>query len=156
MKIYKLLSVAVVMVLSVFVMQSALVSAQFEDATNEACEGLAIDSGESFIECNSSDNSSSIDSIISFALNTLSFIAGVIAVIMIIIAGIKFVTSGGDSGKVASARSSLLYAVVGLVIVAVSQVVVIYVIGRSDQALNPSVQQQTNPDGDTPAGQGPR
>ena len=61
-------------------------------------------------------------------LNTVYFWAGVLAVIYIIVAGFRFVTSNGDSGQVAQARKGILGAVVGLVIVLSAFVITNYVI----------------------------
>lgn len=46
----------------------------------------------------------------------LTGVAGTIAIIFIIIAGIKFLTSSGDEKKLASATGTLTYAIIGLVI----------------------------------------
>ncbi len=56
-------------------------------------------------------------------LNTAYFLGGVVAVIIIIIAGIMYTTSGGDSGKVAQAKDAILYAVVGLVVIILAFVI---------------------------------
>ncbi|MBQ2695569.1 hypothetical protein IJG04_02975 [Candidatus Saccharibacteria bacterium] len=48
--------------------------------------------------------------------NTILYIVGIIAVIMLIIGGIKYVLSGGDSKKVTDAKNTVLYAIIGLVI----------------------------------------
>ncbi len=48
--------------------------------------------------------------------NTILYIVGIIAVIMLIIGGIKYVVSGGDSKKVTDAKNTVLYAIIGLVI----------------------------------------
>jgi hypothetical protein len=50
-------------------------------------------------------------------LNAAYFIAGAIAVVMIIIAGLSYVTSSGDSGKVVKAKNTILYAVIGLAVI---------------------------------------
>lgn len=60
------------------------------------------------------------NTIISNAL-TIFITAGIIiTVIMVIYAGIKWVTSGGDKQKLASARARLTWAIIGLVIILVS------------------------------------
>lgn len=64
-------------------------------------------------------------------INTLTVIVGVVAIAFIVIAGAKFVASGGDSGKVSSARNTALYAIVGLIIVALAQVIVRFVLSRT-------------------------
>jgi hypothetical protein len=43
-------------------------------------------------------------------------LAAVISVFIIVIAGIQFILSSGEPGKVAKARNAILYAVVGLII----------------------------------------
>ncbi len=68
-----------------------------------------------------------VSEIIVKAARLLSVIAGVAAVILIIIAGIKFSTSSGDATKAASARNTIIYAVIGLVIVAIAQSIVIFI-----------------------------
>ena len=49
-------------------------------------------------------------------INVLLFIIGAVSVIMIIFGGFKYVTSSGESSAVSSAKNTILYAVVGLVI----------------------------------------
>lgn len=66
--------------------------------------------------------------IISTIVNLFSLVVGVVAVIMIIIGGLKYITSGGDSGNVTGAKNTILYAIIGLVVVALSQVIVRFVI----------------------------
>jgi len=56
------------------------------------------------------------NSLIKTIVNTLLFVVGALSVIMIIVAGIFYVTSTGDSGKVARAKNTLMYAVIGLVV----------------------------------------
>lgn len=53
-------------------------------------------------------------------INTLIGLAGIVAVIFITTSGIKFITSGGDQTKVAEARRTLTFAVVGLLVVVLS------------------------------------
>lgn len=63
-------------------------------------------------------------------LNLMYFVAGVVAIIVIIIAGIMYVSSSGDAGRVAKAKNLLTYSIVGLVIVLVAFVVTNFIIGR--------------------------
>ena len=64
------------------------------------------------------------------ALNMVYFIAGTIAVVMVIWGGFSYVTSTGDSGKVTKAKNTLVYAIVGLIIVLVAFAITGFVIGR--------------------------
>jgi cytochrome bd-type quinol oxidase subunit 2 len=71
-----------------------------------------------------------INSLIRTVINLFSLIVGVVAVIMIIVGGLKYITSGGDSGNVTGAKNTILYAVIGLVVVALSQFIVRFVLSK--------------------------
>ena len=60
--------------------------------------------------------------------NVILYIAGVVAVIMLIIGGIKYVVSGGDSKKVTDAKNTVLYAIIGLIICFLAFAIVNFVI----------------------------
>lgn len=95
---------------------------------NDACAGVQqIDSSA---KCDGSSGST-IDKIIKWVVAIFTAVVGFAAVLMIIVAGFKFVTANGDSSAVASARSTVIYAVIGLVLVILAQVIVRFVIGKS-------------------------
>ncbi len=50
---------------------------------------------------------------------------------MIIVGGLKYITSGGDSGNITSAKNTILYAIVGLIVVALAQIIVRFVLQRA-------------------------
>ncbi|MBX4197631.1 pilin [Candidatus Saccharibacteria bacterium] len=56
---------------------------------------------------------------------------GVIAVIMIIVGGFRYITSGGNPESTKSARNTILYAIIGLVVVALAQIIVRFVLSSS-------------------------
>ena len=60
--------------------------------------------------------------------NTILYIVGIVAVIMLIIGGIKYVVSGGDTKKVTDAKNAVLYAIIGLVIAFLAFAIVNFVI----------------------------
>jgi cytochrome bd-type quinol oxidase subunit 2 len=66
-------------------------------------------------------------------VNIFSVIVGIVAVIMIIIGGFKYITSGGDSGSITSAKHTIIYALVGLVIVALAQFIVKFVLSKATE-----------------------
>ena len=82
-------------------------------------------------EVDNNGNTERIDQIVSQVINLLSLAVGVVAVIMIIVGGFKYITSGGDSGNVTGAKNTILYAVVGLIVVALAQVIVRFVVDRA-------------------------
>ena len=60
--------------------------------------------------------------------NTILYIVGIVAVIMLIVGGIKYVISGGDSKKVTDAKNTVLYAIIGLVVAFLAFAIVNFVI----------------------------
>jgi len=71
-----------------------------------------------------------INNIIHLIINTLSAVVGVVAVIMIVVGGFRYITSGGADTSVSSAKNTILYAIIGLVIVALAQFIVRFVLGK--------------------------
>lgn len=71
-----------------------------------------------------------INDIITTVINIFSIIVGIVAVIMIIFGGFKYITSGGDSGNITSAKNTIIYAIIGLVVVALAQFVVQFVLDK--------------------------
>lgn len=61
-------------------------------------------------------------------VNVLLFILGAIAVVMIIIGGIRYATSGGDASGIKGAKDTILYAVIGLVVAIMAYAIVNFVI----------------------------
>lgn len=64
------------------------------------------------------------------AVNVILWIAGILAVVMIIYSGLQMMISSGDSSKTETAKKTLTYAVVGLVVVMLSYVIVGFVVGQ--------------------------
>ena len=62
-------------------------------------------------------------------INTMLFIVGILAVIMIIYAGIRYTTAHGDKGQVESAKNTLMYSIVGLVVAIIAYALVNWVTG---------------------------
>ena len=68
-------------------------------------------------------------SIVTTVINTMLFIVGILSVIMITYAGIRYVTAHGDSKQVGDAKNTLIYAIVGLIISIVAYALVNWVTG---------------------------
>lgn len=84
--------------------------------------------GNSSAVCNSKGDNA--QSIMKNVINTILLVLGMIAVIMIVIGGIRYTTSNGDSGAVKSAKDTILYSVVGLVVAILAFSIVNFVVGR--------------------------
>lgn len=90
---------------------------------DDACKGAAANTPI----CTQQD---SFEKIIGIIVNTLLYVLGAVAVLVIIIAGILYTTSGGDPALVTKAKNTLLYAVVGLVVVISAYAIVNFVLDR--------------------------
>ena len=86
--------------------------------------------------CQSSAPTNSVSHLITVAINILSAVVGIIAVIMIIVAGLRYVTSGGKEEGVKNAKNTILYAIIGLVVVALAQLIVHFVLNQTTTATN--------------------
>lgn len=117
--------------------------AQADASSQQACKTLG-EINPNQTGCAASNGQ--ISRLIRIVLNMLSIIAGIIAVIMIIVSGFKYVTSQGDANQISSAKKSLIYAIVGIVIVAFAQIIVQFVIGVADKGSLPEAEtsEQTN------------
>ncbi len=62
-------------------------------------------------------------------IDIMLFVVGAVAVVMIIIGGIRYVVSSGDQNAVTSAKNTILYAVIGLVIAFLAFALVRFLVG---------------------------
>jgi hypothetical protein len=110
---------------TVSVVSLAPAYAAANDAKAQVCAGAAITGAD----CN--DKGAGLNKVIEAVLNILSVVIGIAAVIMIMLAGLRYITSGGDPSGVKGAKDSLIYAIVGLFVVALAQVIVRFVLSKA-------------------------
>lgn len=67
---------------------------------------------------------------ITSAINIMSVIAGFVAIVFIIFGGIKYITAGGASDEISKAKHTIIFAIVGLIIIVISRAVIGFVIGQ--------------------------
>jgi len=99
-------------------------TAYAQDAIDSACE-----SDPSSLVCQDNKNND-FGSIIKIVINTLLFLVGAVSVIMVVIGGIMYTTSAGDSGAVTKAKNTIFGAVIGLVVAFLSFAIVNWVLER--------------------------
>jgi hypothetical protein len=108
---------------------------QEADIQNATCSGadLKFTSNPDGNECafGGLDANEKLNRIISEIINFFSVIIGVIAVLMIIVGGFRYIISGGDTGNVTSAKNTILYAIIGLIIVVFAQVIVKFILSKA-------------------------
>lgn len=106
-------------------------AALFDAAKGEACKGANLDSANATCdEGKDASGQTALDRGVKTAVNILTAIVGIAAVIMIIINGLRFITANGDSGSISSARTGIIYALVGLVVAAMAQIIVRFILNR--------------------------
>ena len=97
-----------------------------QNSVDSACSGVALSATSSGCP----DESGTINSILGDIINILGIVVGIAAVLMLVVGGFKYITSGGDSSKTASARNTVIYSIIGLVIAVMAQVLVHFVLFR--------------------------
>lgn len=97
-----------------------------DDASSDISIGNAADCAKSADQGATLFGASGVFQIIT---NVLLFIIGAISVIMLIIGGIRYTVSGGDSAAVTSAKNTILYAIVGIIVALLAYAVVNFVLG---------------------------
>lgn len=60
--------------------------------------------------------------------NTLIFLVGAVSVVFLIIGGLRYVISNGDSKQVEAAKNTILYAIIGIVVAVIAYALVQFVI----------------------------
>ncbi len=136
LKNYILSSLLVLSLLAVPVAFSGVGTVAAQDTQTELCKGANLSFDNPGTNCKGTGTGTpakTLDKLVETIVNVVSVIVGIAAVIMIIFGGFKYVTSGGDSNRVASAKNTIIYALVGLLIVAFAQFIVRFIIGKTAQ-----------------------
>ena len=74
------------------------------------------------------DQGDNVETTLKNIINAIVGLLGIVCVIVMIIGGVTYMTSGGDAGKVKKGKDTILYGLIGLVICALSYVLVNFVI----------------------------
>jgi|APEBP8051072433_1049376.scaffolds.fasta_scaffold04398_6 hypothetical protein len=103
---------------------------------NQILDGAGTASGNDGLSCDNGGNiaTTGVGTLAKKVVDWLSWAIGIISIIMIIFAGFKYITSGGESSNVSGAKNTLIYAIVGLVLVVLAQVIVKVVLSGAGSA----------------------
>jgi hypothetical protein len=125
----KKIFVAIIAALAALSLVAAPVYADIDINNNEACDGWdSSDPNYQLICGKKGDNEEQAQERVKNILNTVFLWVGIIAVIVIIIGGVFYVVSQGDPAKVARAKATILYSVIGLLVVLLSFAIVNFVL----------------------------
>ena len=103
----------------------------YADAKGEAMSGVnASQTGTAGDTAVHDTGTGSLDSTVKNIINGVLYVVGILAVVMVIIGGVQYTTSGGDSGAVTKAKNTILYGIVGLVIAILAYAIVNFVVGK--------------------------
>ncbi len=133
---FKLCIVSIVTGATLLLSVSSLVFAQTgqQEINRGLCAGANLSLTDSNCDPNAGNDAvGKINKVIHTIINLLSVLVGVVAVIMIIVGGLRYITSGGSDTSVTSAKNTILYAIIGLVIVALAQLLVRFVLNKLTQ-----------------------
>jgi len=139
----KKLTQAFVATLLLFSFSSAVVLAQEttqppvtdQSIADSVCQGVlgtqdtSVNTTTTASDCKE-NGSETLNSVLKRIINIFSIVVGAVSVIMIIIGGFRYIISGGDSAGVSGAKNTILYALVGLVIVLFAQLIVKFVVSN--------------------------
>jgi hypothetical protein len=124
----KLIFSSIFLALTVATVGTALAAVPAGAATPEesACQG----SGGTWSGSACTQGTRTVPGTIKSVGNIIIFITGAISVLMIIIGGLRYTTSGGDQGSITSAKNTILYAVVGLIVSVIAFAIVNFVLSN--------------------------
>jgi hypothetical protein len=130
MKLFRSLAPLFMMGSALLFISAPITALAAAGSSDQACQAIQVINPSG--ACDSKQGSeSALTKVIRTVLQLLSLVAGVIAVIMLIVAGFKYITSQGDATGAASARNTLIYAIVGIVIVVFAQMLVKFVLRKA-------------------------
>lgn len=95
-----------------------------------AAAGASGSSGGGNQICGAKDDPDAFSKLVQNVINMILMLLGMAAVIMIIIGGVRYVTSNGDPQQTKSAKDTIMYAVIGLVVAIMAYAIVGFVIAR--------------------------
>src|SRR6478752_6746109 len=81
----------------------------------KSCEHPVGTSAQEICDASKKETAKEFPAMIKKIINTMLFVAGIIAVIMIIVGGIRYTVSNGESAQIKTAKDTITYSVIGLV-----------------------------------------
>jgi len=128
-RLFKRLTLVVATLLCLFVPAAAYAAYNPLDSACHAGGGVANNSSACTAD-SSKDPITGPNGVLRHVTLLLGLMGGIVAVIILIISGFRYVISNGDAQKAANARSSALGAVIGMVIIAVATSVIVFVVSK--------------------------
>ncbi len=130
------LSILMTVLVPIAAPAAVLAAANIQGSLCGAATTLSVDaSPDTNCQTATQGSESHFQTILADAINIFSLIVGIVAVIMIIFGGFKYITSAGNQEKVKSAKQTLVYALIGIIIVALAQIIVKFVLNQTSSGV---------------------
>ena len=102
-------------------------------AVTQSAHAIVVDPCKNTVNTGSAlcNDKATPEDVIKTVINILLFLIGAVAVVVIIIAGLRYTTSGGNANGVSAAKNMLLYAVVGLIVAIFAFAIVNWIVFRA-------------------------
>ncbi|HSX29895.1 MAG TPA: pilin [Candidatus Saccharimonadales bacterium] len=100
-------------------------TAHAEDLFKQACSGGG--SGAAACSANGSDV---VTATIGKITNLVMYVSGFIAIITIMIGGYMYITANGDASKISEAKNTIIFTIIGLIVVVFARFIILFVISR--------------------------
>ena len=109
----------------------ATVAAQQKEVFDQVpCGTSSVSLSEACAAKKSGDTLTGPNGTLSKATRLIAYIAGIGAMIVMVVGGLMYILSSGDAQKISAAKNTVLYALIGLVIVVAAQGIIIFVLNR--------------------------
>lgn len=95
----------------------------------ESCGSSGV-SDSAVCKASQEDTSAAASGNVTKIINAMLYVLGIIAVVMVVVAGIRYATSAGNATKVKGAKDTLMYAIVGLIVAMLAWSIVNFVVGQ--------------------------
>lgn len=106
----------------------AIAPAAHAAVLDEACKGAAAASAVCKDKNQTTNPVTGANGILIKTGRIVAIIAAIIAVFVMMAGGVTYITAGGDSGKITTAKNMIIYAAVGLVIIGISGAIITLIV----------------------------
>lgn len=108
-------------------------SAAAVDLFHGACVDRAKGTASNSAACTPQDGSDTIsgpNGLLGKVTNIIALVTGIVAILFVLFGGFKYLTSSGESGKVQEAKNTIIYALVGLVVIVMARSIILFVLNK--------------------------
>jgi hypothetical protein len=125
MKIQILIRRATIVIFGSILLLSLTNASVLADAKGQIQNGVNAASGN-----NGTPSTKDLNDTLTSGINIFSAVIGVVALIMLMVGGFRYITSAGNDTVIAEAKKTIVYALIGLIIVGLSQFIVKFVLNN--------------------------